>query len=365
MREGLRPAEDDLVKRAVSELPPMSDEAFAAGRARLMARMGRTVDTAVETQSVTTAEAESIAVPQPRRRSRHVAWLAAAAVVVGVLVLTLVGPTLVPKGGDVDSGPEPRIGSAVAAEALSQAASKTGDVVLQPGQFLYVRNHTMAMASGGADENHIGWAYTQDETYETWVPADQGQTWETKRSSTGRKTLLVGSPDDFPKDMPDLMPLGEWKARGGAFWGQDDLPAAFTRPTPAYLAALTRDPKKLYEKLRSEAAGDQGHILLTEISEGLDTGLIPADLRKAVFQALAYLPNLQVLGGQADFDGRSGTGFGLVDDATQYELIIDPATGTYLGWKEMQVRDAKGLKAGTVVNATALSTKVVGAMGQS
>ncbi len=345
MRDGLRPAEDDLVKRAVSELPPMSDEAFDAGRARLLAEMGRTV------------EAKPVVVPQ---RRRHVAWLAAAAVVVGVLVLTMVGPTLVPKG-DVDNGPEPRIGSAVAAEALSQAASKTGDVVLQPGQFLYVRDHAMAMASGG-DGNHIDWAYTQDETYETWVPADQGQTWETRRSSSGHKTLLKGAP---PTDMPAIMPLGEWKARGGAFWGDDNLPPAFTRPTPAYLAALPRDPKQLYEKLRSEAAGDQGVILLTEISEGLDTGLIPADLRKAVFQALAYLPNLQVLGGQTDFDGRPGTGFGLVDDATQHELIIDPATGAYLGWKELLVRDSKGLNAGTLVNASSVTTKVVGAMGQS
>jgi len=357
MREGLRPAEDDLVKRAVSELPPMSDDAFDAGRARLLAGMGKTADVTLEA-----VETEPVALP--RRRSRHIAWLVAAAVVVGVLALTLVGPTLVPTG-TVGSGPEPRIGSAAAAEALSQAASKTGDVVLQPGQFLYVRNHAMAMASGGRDQDHLDWAYLQDETYETWVPADQGQTWETRRSSSGHKTILKGTAADLPKDMPALMPLGEWKAKGGAFWGDDNLPAAFTRPTPAYLAALPRDPKQLYEKLRSEAAGDESYILLTEISEGLDTGLIPADLRKAVFQALAYLPNLKVLDGQTDFDGRSGTGFGLVVDSTQYELIIDPATGTYLGWKESLVADLHGLKSGTVVNTSSLTTKVVGAMGQS
>ena len=78
----------------------------------------------------------------------------------------------------------------------------------------------------------------------------------------------------------------------------------------------------------------------------------------------AYLPNLKVLDGQADFAGRPGTGFGLVADSTQYELIIDPATGTYLGWKEYLVGDWHGLPAGTVVNTSSLTTKVVGAMGQ-
>lgn len=366
MREGLRPAEDGVVKRAVSELPEMSDEAFAAGRAKLLARMGRAPETApVQTESAPVAPesapavAEGVVVPLQRRRRGHVAWLVAAAVVVGVMVVALVGPSVVPKG----DGPEPRIGSAIAAQALSQAASKTGDVVLQPGQFLYVRNRVISGGSGNGNGDDVKYLYLQDEVYETWVPADQGQTWEHRRTSSGRKTFLKGSAADLPS-IPDPMVLGDWKARDGAFFG-DKMAANFEDPTPAYLAALPRDPKQLYTKLRAEAAGDEGVELLRRIQFGLNTGLIPADLRKAVFQALAYLPNLKIVGQDVDLDGRHGQAFGVEHDSQLEELIIDTATGQYLGSRTVVTADWHGIKAGTQLWSSALTTKVVGAMGQS
>jgi hypothetical protein len=353
MRDGLRPAEDGVVKRAVSELPEMSDEAFAAGRAKLLARMGRTAEAAPEEAT------PAAVVPLQRRRRRHVAWLAAAAVVVGVMVVVLVGPSVVPS-----DGPEPKIGSAVAAEALSQAASKTGDVVLKPGQFLYVRNRTTTSSMAEGDGDSLKWLYTTDETYETWIPADQGQLWEHKRTSSGVQHWLKGSQAaDRPDNWPPLQVLGDWKARNGDFFG-DQPNVDFRHPTPAYLAALPRDPKKLYEKLRAEAVGDEGPTLLREIGEGLDSGLIPADLRKAVFQALAYLPKLQVVDKEADLDGRPGQAFGMLDDNQLDELIIDTTTGQYLGSRETLVRDWQGIKAGTVLSSSSLTTKVVDAMGR-
>jgi hypothetical protein len=364
MRDGLRPAEDGVVKRAVSELPEMSDEAFAAGRAKLLARMGRApevpeapaaeVPEAGSASAVPEAAAAAV-VPLQSRRRRHVVWLAAAAVVVGVMVVALVGPSVVPSG----DGPAPTIGSAVAAEALSQAASKTGDVVLQPGQFLYVRDNTMTSASGDGDT--IRWLYTTDDLYETWVPADQGQLWEHKRSSSGVKKFLKGSAADVP-DIP-IEVLGDWKARNGAFFGEPN-PATFATPSPAYLAALPRDPKQLYVKLRAEAAGDQGVELLRHIQSGLDTGLIPADLRKAVFQALAYLPDLKIVGHDVDLAGRQGEAFGIEHDSQLEEVVIDTATGQYLGSRTVLTADWQGIKAGTVLSSSTLTTKVVTAMGQ-
>lgn len=364
MRDGLRPAEDGVVKRAMSELPEMSDEAFHAGRAKLLARMGRTAtEPAAESVGVPaageSAEAAAAAavVPMQRRRGRHIVWLAAAAVVVGVMVVALVGPSVMP-GGD---GAEPTIGSAVAAEALSQAASKTGDVVLQPGQFLYVHNDTMTSSTGNDGTDPVKWLYTTDELYETWIPADQGQLWEHRRTSSGVKKFLKGSAADVP-NIP-LEVLGDWKARGGAFFGGEG-PATFSKPTPAYLAALPRDPKQLYVKLRSESAGDEGVELLRHIQTGLDSGLIPADLRKAVFQALAYLPNLKIVGQDVDLAGRHGEAFGIEHDSQLEEVVIDTTTGQYLGSRTVMTADLHGVKAGTVLWSTSLTTKVVGAMGQ-
>jgi hypothetical protein len=349
MRDGLRPAEYGVVKRTVSALPEMSDEAFDAGRAKLLARMGRAPE----------AVTEAAVVPVQRRRRRHVAWLAAAAVVVGVMVVALVGPSVVPS-----DGPEPKIGSAAAAQALSQAASKTGDVVLQPGQFLYVRNNAMSGGYEDGANDTVKYLYQQDETYETWIPADQGQTWEHQRTTSGHKTFLKGSAADLPTDIPDPMVLGDWKARGGNFFADDHPQVNFRHPTPAYLAALPRDPKQLYVKLRAEAGGNEDFLLLDVIGEGLDSGLIPADLRKAVFEALAYLPKLQVVAQEADLDGRQGQAFGLLDGAQLHELIIDTKTGQYLGTRQVLVTDWQGIKAGTVLWSSSLTTKVVNAMGQ-
>ncbi|GAA3437717.1 hypothetical protein [Kutzneria kofuensis] len=44
MRENLSPIEDDAVKAAMSELSEMSDDAFVAGREKLLARMGKTAE---------------------------------------------------------------------------------------------------------------------------------------------------------------------------------------------------------------------------------------------------------------------------------------------------------------------------------
>ncbi|MFC0429871.1 CU044_5270 family protein [Kutzneria buriramensis] len=329
--------EDDVVKAAVSELPEMSDEAVAAGRAKLLAAMRPATPVA------------------PLRRRR--AWLVATAVVVGVLVLTLVGPALVPD----DS---PKVGTATAAEALSQAATETGDVVLRPGQFLYVHNSTRVMSSANRDQDDIAWAYIADETYETWVPADQGQTWELRRTSTGAKTWVKGSPADVPKDLPPLMELGDWKARNGEFWGRSEQPSFF-HPTPAYLAALPRDPRQLFQKLSAEEHGDQGADLLRVIGLGLDTGLIPAELRKSVYEALAYVPALQIVDDTADLDGRRGTAFGVTQGRDSVQLVIDTRTGAYLGSRELLARDWAGVKAGTVTSSSSLTSRVVGAMGST
>jgi hypothetical protein len=97
----------------------------------------------------------------------------------------------------------------------------------------------------------------------------------------------------------------------------------------------------------------------------LDTGLIPADLRKAAYQALAYLPNLKVVGQDKDLDGRPGEAFGLVDGKTLSEITIDPNTGEYLGSRDVLVKDWNGIKTGTVLGSSTLTTKVVAGLGRT
>lgn len=160
------------------------------------------------------------------------------------------------------------------------------------------------------------------------------------------------------------MQLGDWTAKNGEFWGHSEQPSFF-HPTPAYLAALPRDPRELFQKLSAEEYGDQGIDLLRVIGLGLDTGLIPADLRTSVYEALAYLPSLQIVDNTTDLDARQGTAFGVTQGRDSVQLVIDTRTGAYLGSRKVLAQDWAGIKAGTVTSSSSLTSKVVGAMGSA
>ena len=337
----------------MSELPDMSEEASPAGRAKLLAAAG-------QPESCLTDAKLPAETPALARRPRRVAWIGAAAVVV---MVTAVAVTVTSTDG---SGP--RIANAAAAEeALSTAAARTGDAALQPGQYLYIHNSQLQMDFGNGHSPVFDWVFLEATTYEVWAPADQTMTWEYRQSSSGAKTWLRGSPADVPAKRPDNIrdSDGDWKSDGGILWGGKVPKAAFNSPTPAYLAALPRDPKQLFERLRAESGGDEGFDLLLRISQGMDTGLVPADLRKALYRALAYLPDITSTEHVADQAGRAGQAFGVVADGLRLDVIIDPATGQYLGTREVLVDGRHGVAAGTVLANSSLTSKVVGATGST
>jgi hypothetical protein len=356
MHEGLRPAEDELVRRAVATLPPMSDDALAAGRAALLAKIGETRDQPG---------------PAVARRSRRAVWLmpaTAAATVAAVAAGVLAGQSLLRTNTGV--GPEPAARAAVADLLMRASAAPTGDVVLRPGQYLYVQDRTLVMPSADNCRNPcIEWAYLTDETYQTWVPADPTQQWMQRRTSSGAKKWLKGTPADLAGFPPNGgLVLGEWKAVGGNWFGPEK--PSFENPTPAYLATLPRDPRQLYAVLRAEAGdwSSQPAAILQVVQNGLESGLIPADLRKAVYRALTYLPTLHVIGKATDMDGRPGVALGVTDnwDGPQVdEIIINPTTGQYLGSRAVMTANWEGLKAGTVIGNSAVTTKVVSGPGET
>jgi hypothetical protein len=355
MHEGMRSAEDEMVRRAIAKMPPMSGDAFAAGRATLLARIG-----------------ETGARPGPAvaRRSRRAVWLMSAAAVAALVAGILAGPSFLRTntgdGPEPGAVAEPAAVTAVADLLLRASAAPTGDVVLKPGQYLYVLDRTLVMSSADDCLNPcIEWAYLTDETYQTWVPGDPAQDWMQRRTSSGVKKWLKGTPADLV-GMPQDLVLGEWKAVDGNYFGP--MKPSFENPTPAYLATLPRNPRQLYAALRAQAGSSQPAAILQVVSGGLESGLIPADMRKAVYRALTYLPSLRVIGKATDLDGRPGVALGVADSETNSwtdEIIINPTTGQYLGFRTVATADWDGIKSGTVIGNSAVTTKVVGGLGQT
>jgi hypothetical protein len=82
--------------------------------------------------------------------------------------------------------------------------------------------------------------------------------------------------------------------------------------------------------------------------------LSPASL-SAVFAALARIPGVTVVGDVTDEAGRTGVAVALTEvQGMRTELIFDRRSGAYLGERSVMVKDEGGLKAGQVINATAV-----------
>ncbi|MEU3642733.1 CU044_5270 family protein [Lentzea sp. NPDC034063] len=340
MRDVTRQVEDETVKWAMSDVAPMSDEAFDRGRAALLTRID--------------AEGSGEVVALAPRRRRRIPVVAAAAAMVVIAGAALIAPSMMSR----DKGPS--VGGAAAAELLNQAANLTGDAQLQPGQYLYVLQN----ARWSMTEYDHRWMYLQDFELQTWIPADRRGTWLYKHDSVGDRQYLIGSVEDLsPADRTShLDGSKEYRSEGGPAL-HDKIKSGFRDPSPEYLASLPADPKALYRKLRDEVSGDEGLGFLQMVNDGLDTGVYPAAVRSAVYQALSFLPKLEIVEKAAVIGDRSGTALGVTENETTEQIVIDQATGEYLGSRTVLAKDAWGLKRGQVIGTTSVTTKVVAGLG--
>jgi hypothetical protein len=87
----------------------------------------------------------------------------------------------------------------------------------------------------------------------------------------------------------------------------------------------------------------------------------------AVFDAVARIPVVAVVGDVTDEAGRGGIAVALTEvQGDREELIFDRRTRAFLGERSVEVRDQDGLKAGQVLNSTAmLRVAIVDRVGQT
>ncbi|KJK46095.1 hypothetical protein UK23_24205 [Lentzea aerocolonigenes] len=333
MRDEARPVEDETVKWAMSDVAPMTDEAFARGRAALLER--------IDSDKVV-----------PLRRRRRIPLVAAAAAMVVLAGAALLAPSLTSR----TSGPNVAV-----AEVLTKAAGLTGDAKLQPGQYLYVLEN----ARWSMKDYRYDWMYLQDQKLERWIPADRRGKWFYKITNVGGRQWLIGSDADLPADFQSPIEAeGEYTSEGGPAL-HDKIKANFRDPSPEYLATLPLNPRELYQKLVGEVSGNEGAVFLQMVSQGLDSGVYPAEVRSAVYQALTYLPKLEIAGSASVIDGRTGTALGVTENETTEQIVINPSNGEYLGSRTVLAKDAWGLKQGQVIGTRSVTTKVVAGVGQT
>jgi len=327
------------------------DTALRAARAELMADAGA---------------AQPSTVDAPRSRG-WLRWAVAASVVAVIVASLLVIQTM-------RIGDHPPTASAAAAQ-LNSAADKisSSDPALGPTQFRYVGTHAWWMATTSA--NKQSFSYLAENLLETWVPADQKQDWLWRRDVTGKRKWVQGTEEQaraagYPIDEA-AWPEGEWRAPCGDFFAKEEgkqpctEPGSWQRPTPEFLAGLPRDPAQLFARLKADAPGNKrgDAEVLVLAADTLRSGLIPADLRAALYRALGRLPGLEITEQVANLDGRKGTAYGVNDGDIRQEIIVDPTTGEFIGERETAARNLDGLPADTVMTYTSVTTAIVDTMG--
>jgi hypothetical protein len=353
VREMWSDDELDGALAALNSTVDTDEQKLAAARTELMATAGMPVTA-------------SVAAPVHKRHWGR--WAIAAAAVLALIAGFLVVQT-------VQVGDKPPAASAAAA-SLNSAADRihASDPALRPGQFRYIGTH--AWWSAGTEMHGKDFLYLGENLLETWVPADQSGEWLLRRNVTGARKWILGTETEAEAAGWRLneggWPEGEWRAPCGDFYAKEegkqpscDMPGGWQTPNERWLASLPRDPQALYDRLRKDAPenGRGDAELLVYVADALRSGLIPAELRAAMYRALGKLPGLEITDKQANLDGRVGIAYGMNDGTLRQEMIIDPATGEFIGERETFTKDERGLPAGTVMEYTSMTTAVVDARG--
>ncbi|MGI5500591.1 CU044_5270 family protein [Lentzea sp. CA-135723] len=300
---------------------------------------------------------------EPPRKNRKVRWLAAAAAVTVLTGAGLAASTvdLTGNGGN----------SATAAEQLVKAAdlaSGVADQPLAPGQFRYVRSRY----EGITVEYGSTKATYSDIVQEQWIPANRQDEWLFRNKINSTKWLEGHEGEGDPGSGTPFKDGQEFRGKCGNYpyyaEGSPDrcVNGTFDNPTPEFVASLPKDPAQMLAKLKEAGqAGDSGALL--QAGQALNSGQYPAEVRATIFRALALIPGLVVTDKRANLDGKEGVALGMkyYDDFS--EIIIDPANGDFIGYRETVAEDLPqekgGLEKGTVRSSSAVTTRIVDSQG--
>jgi hypothetical protein len=130
-----------------------------------------------------------------------------------------------------------------------------------------------------------------------------------------------------------------------------------------YLNSLPTDPAALEQILAGSAGPTVANTRESAIFQAIDElfageaagVVVPAKLSLTLYRVLQQLPGVTFDTAATDLAGRSGIGFAMVlDGYLKREIVIDPDTYTYMGYKDVAIKDQ------TIADTNATSTYSAG-----
>nr|WP_238324630.1 CU044_5270 family protein [Paenarthrobacter aurescens] len=336
--------QDELaLLRAMREKTPVpKDSTIEEGRERLLHRISPSL-------------ASAWSLPTRKRKGSKKVGISLVAAVAAVAVLVAV---------DV-IGPTGWRGAATAqaAQVLNDAAQTTiqnADPVVNPGQYLKIESSNL-WGSTSVDENGRQFQWLDIENMTMYIPANRMDEWVWERSGRIPTVFFDEASKEYAMNGQLGTPTGETlRAVNGGFYGP---PEQSGFPSANYLDSLPRDPylllNNIYKKTLGHGQSVDGEALVF-IADLLRSGMVPADLRAALYKAAALIPGVTVTDAQATLNGRVGVAIGRVEDAShsRQDIIIDPATGLLIGEREVLTQAQGNIPAGTAITLTAIETTV-------
>ncbi|QUQ69613.1 CU044_5270 family protein [Kutzneria sp. CA-103260] len=273
----------------------------------------------------------------PRFRSPWFPVIAVAAAMTLVTGMLVVLPRTLQTGAP----PTAASGAQLPQKELNALLAKIhySDPTIAHGQFRYTRYQAWA---GSSPDGLL------DQVTMTWQPTVWTDDWLRHISLIG--TLPVKYADGAIKAVgPEQKVVGpatqvaaeqDFTAGCGNFDAVTAIPPAsdpcaqqkgdWPSPTPEWLASLPKDPKQLLTTLYKVSRSS----VIDNAVYALRTGVVPADVRAALYRALAEAPGSYGREDVPNLQGKRGLAIGVIQDDVCDELLIDPSDGSFLGGRQ-------------------------------
>jgi len=272
--------------------------------------------------------------PRHRRRMPRARWVLAG--IAGATALTL-----------VSGNAAMAIGSAHAASVLQAIAGETvkfSDPVPGPGEYLLAHTRANWMTTELTEGGDVAHSMNV-QVIDIYKPSDPNADWVLYRDRGNQ-------PGSTSQDSEETI-----RAKDGAFYGGPwlttdlaGIPLGSGTEVLAYFDG---------QYIGGSASRDEDNF--GRIIDVLRWGLVPADVRAALFEALALIPGVTSTDNVANFDGKTGIAIGRTEalrGGLRQEIIIDPETGMVIGERQITTFAVFGFGFNQEIGLTTVETSV-------
>lgn len=284
----------ELVREFRQASPDPSQEDRDEARAALMAR----VEVVSERSDIS------------RRRSPR-RWIIAAT---AAAVIAVVIPLMLPSGSPGGADPA----AAEVLHRLAEVASEGSAPALpQPGEYVYTRSEFTGIELYVTGTEQPNFRFSVPTIRRAWISPD----------GSGR-IVEVGGEVVFPTAADEAA----WKAAGSPDLGQQDGQDSVYEAGGLELqdhAGLSTDPHALRPQIEA-MADKENQSPLESVADVLIAGGNSPELRSALFEVAATLPEVDLVGSVNDPSGRPGIAIAGARGSSRFELIFDQDSSALL-----------------------------------